>query len=113
MDSCSGQSENTKTAIKTGVLSSAVEGYHGELEIIVTIGPGSAIESAEAAPGYHETEGVGTKAIERMALAIVELQSLGVDTVTGATVTSKVEISLPVSTYAISTENTQDTGTDI
>lgn len=63
------------------------EGYGGKLRVAVTMN-GDDITSVRVIE-HHETEGVGTRAIDTLPAAIEEADNIGVDSVSGATVTSK------------------------
>ena len=62
------------------------EGYGGKLKVTVTM-KDKDITSVKVTE-HHETEGVGTRAIDALPSAIVEADSIDVDGVSGATVTS-------------------------
>lgn len=62
------------------------EGYGGTLKVTVTVDGGKI--SKVAVTEHHETEGVGTKAIDALPQKIVQAGSADVDAVSGATVTS-------------------------
>lgn len=70
-----------------GVYESTVPGHNAPITVRVTVGE-KAIEKVEVT-SEHETIGVGKVAIERMTEKIVAGQSLAVDTVAGATITSR------------------------
>ena len=63
------------------------EGYGGTLTVRVTT-DGGKITNVEVTE-HHETEGVGTRAIDALPQAMVTANSWQVDSVSGATVTSK------------------------
>ena len=79
-------------ACMTGCTASAdqrtgeAEGYGGTLKVTVTMN-GDDITSVKVVE-HHETEGVGTRAIDALPAAIAEADSIDVDGVSGATVTS-------------------------
>lgn len=62
------------------------EGYGGKLKVTVAMN-GDDITSVKITE-HHETEGVGTRAIEALPAAIEKADSIDVDGVSGATVTS-------------------------
>ena len=62
------------------------EGYGGPLKVRVTLN-GTDITKVEVIE-HSETPGVGTRAIEALPAAIVEADSIDVDSVSGATITS-------------------------
>ncbi|WMJ82537.1 flavocytochrome c [Oscillospiraceae bacterium LTW-04] len=70
-----------------GTYEGTAKGYGGDLKVTVTLGDNQ-IEKIEVAEN-KETAGVGTVAIEKLPAAIIANQSLAVDAVAGATVTSK------------------------
>lgn len=71
-------------------LEGSAQGYGGEVTVTV-VKNGDDIVSVEAV-GEDETEGVGSKAIEKLPEAIAEADSTEVDVVSGATVTSNAII---------------------
>jgi len=68
-------------------LTGAAQGFGGEVAVTVTVEDGK-ITAVEVV-GAGETPGIGTKAIEELPAKIVEANGTAVDTVAGATVTSK------------------------
>lgn len=72
---------------KPGAYEGTAKGYAGDLKVTVTLGDNQ-IEKIEVAEN-KETAGVGTVAIEKLPTAVIANQSLAVDTIAGATVTSK------------------------
>ena len=81
---CGGSAAGAYTA---GSYDVAVEGFGGEMKVTVTFSADK-LESIEI--GEHkETPNIGSNAIEQLPRKIVEFQSLAVDSITGATVTSK------------------------
>jgi fumarate reductase flavoprotein subunit len=73
---------------KTGVSSytSTVQGFGGDISVVVTIEEGRIISVIAEGPG--ETTGVGAVAISTLPGRIVENQSLAIDTISGATISS-------------------------
>lgn len=63
------------------------EGYGGTLKVMVTLEEGK-LASVQVTE-HHETEGVGSRAIESMPKAMADAGTWQVDTVSGATVTSE------------------------
>ena len=63
------------------------EGYGGTLKVSVTMN-GDDITSVKVTE-HHETQGVGTRAIDALPKAIEEANSTNVDSVSGATITSE------------------------
>ncbi len=74
-------------AMTNGTYTSTVDGRNGPVtvEVIIT---GDAIEKIEIV-SHEETEGIGTIAVDNLPAAIVEAQSLGVEAIAGATITSE------------------------
>ncbi len=66
------------------------EGYGGDVEMEVMIGEGeiAAINITE----HSETEGLGDEAMDQIAATIIDAQSVDVDTVSGATLSSEAVI---------------------
>jgi iron complex transport system substrate-binding protein len=71
---------------QAGTYEGSAPGYHGEVAVAVDVDEGGAIAKIEVR--HEETEGIGTVAAEKLPQRVVEAQSLGVDAVSGATVTS-------------------------
>ena len=72
--------------MKPGVYTATVNGHNAPMTVEVTVSEHK-IEKIDASKNL-ETIGVGRKAIEKMTAKILDNQSIGVDAVTGATVTS-------------------------
>ena len=72
--------------MKPGVYTATVNGHNAPMTVEVTVSEHK-IEKIDASKTL-ETIGVGRKAIEKMTAKILDMQSIGVDAVTGATVTS-------------------------
>lgn len=78
----------TASAMTAGTFEAEAPGVFGEaVKVAVTVSD-TAIENVEVI-SHNETAGISDAAIERIPAAIVESQSLAVDTVAGATMTSK------------------------
>lgn len=78
----------TASAMTAGTFEAEAPGVFGEaVKVAVTVSD-TAIEKVEVV-SHNETAGISDAAIERIPAAIVESQSLAVDTVAGATMTSK------------------------
>ena len=73
-------------AMTDGTYTGTADGRNGPVVVEVTIS-GDAIEKVEVV-SHGETEGIGTLATDAIPGAIVEAQSLGVDAIGGATLTS-------------------------
>ncbi len=76
-----------EAAFTPGTYTGVGEGMGGDVTVSVTFSE-SAIEKVEVV-SHGETKGICEPAIEQIPAAIVEAQSLAVDAVSGATVTSK------------------------
>ena len=74
-------------AMEAGTFTVETPGHNGTLKLEVTLGE-NRIESVTVTE-HTETPGIGTVAIEQVTKAIVENQTLEVDTVSGATITSR------------------------
>ncbi len=89
---CGGQSDSTPTpeqggAFTAGTYTAEAQGMNGPVKVEVTFTTDK-IETVTITE-HAETAGISDPAIERIPAAITEHQSLGVDAVAGATVTSK------------------------
>lgn len=80
--------ESTGAVSGGGVFTGNAPAFHGTLEVIVDVGQDGAISSVTVSQ-HNETEGYGTVAAEKIPQRIVEAQSLDIDAVAGATVTSR------------------------
>ncbi len=70
-----------------GTYSGTAAGYHGDITVTTKIGENGKI--ADIAVGENEeTEGIGSVAIEKLPQMIIDEQSLDIDVVAGATLTS-------------------------
>jgi fumarate reductase flavoprotein subunit len=78
------------SAFKAGTYQATVQGHNGELTVEVVVDD-STIKSVVILE-HQESVGIADGAIERIPVAVVETQSIAVDTVSGATVTSKAII---------------------
>jgi uncharacterized protein with FMN-binding domain len=74
-----------------GTYTVTVRGMGGKFDVVVTF-DADAIVSIEI-PAHHETENIGTRAIDEVIPAIIEAQSTEVDAVSGATITSNAILS--------------------
>lgn len=74
-----------------GSYTGTAAGYHGELSVTTEIAKDGKITGITVGENT-ETEGIGTVAIEKIPGRIIEAQSLDIDTVSGATVTSEAII---------------------
>lgn len=70
-----------------GTYTGVGEGRNGDVEVSVTF-RADGIESIEVT-SHEETDGIGTLAVDEIPGDIVEAQSLGIDAVAGATITSE------------------------
>ena len=75
---------NTKTAVGVGT----GDGYGGKNAITVTLALTDGVIVKASVEGPKETPGIGSVAVERMPVAMVQHNSIGVDGVSGATVSS-------------------------
>jgi len=72
-------------------MTATADGFGGAVSVTVTVEDGKITNVT--AEGANETPGIGSKAIEELPAKIVEAQSADIDTVAGATVTSKALLS--------------------
>lgn len=68
-------------------LTGEAQGYGGTLKVAVTVSDGRIAQIRVTE--HHETEGIGTKAIDELPAAIVKANGTQVDVVSGATYTSR------------------------
>ena len=74
--------------VKAGIYVGKAEGYHGDIEVEVSISEDEKLADI-VIKNHTETEGIGTIATDEIPKKIIEKQSLDVDAISGATVTSK------------------------
>lgn len=74
-------------AMTDGTYTGTADGRNGPVTVEVTI-TGDTIEKIEVV-SHEETEGIGTIAVDNLPGSIVESQSIGVEAVAGATITSE------------------------
>ena len=70
-----------------GTYEGSAEGYHGELDVLVSLDQEGKILNIEVDENHGETEGIGTLPIEQFPEQIISSQSLDIDAITGATIT--------------------------
>ncbi|WP_104372631.1 ABC transporter substrate-binding protein [Desulfocucumis palustris] len=75
------------SSITAGSFTGAAAGYHGELAVTTEVAEDGKITGITVGKS-NETKGIGTVAMERIPQRIIEAQSLDVDVVSGATLTS-------------------------
>lgn len=75
---------------KDGTFTGAAEGMHGDVEMSVTISKGKITKIDVVS--QSETKGVSDAAFEQVPGKIIEKQGIEVDTVAGATISSKAII---------------------
>lgn len=73
---------------KAGTYSSTQKGFGGDVTLTITLSEEGKIEKAEV-DAAKETDTIGLPAAEKLAGAMAEKQTIALDTVSGATVTSK------------------------
>ncbi len=78
-----------QTSVAGKTLSGKAYGYHGWVNVSVDVDTHKKITSVTVDENHHETFGVGTVAINKIGRKIVAKQSLDIDAVTGASMTSK------------------------
>lgn len=98
-------------AYTAGTYTATVDGHNGKLTVEVTF-TDSAIESV-AVTEHAETAGIADSALNNVPAAIVVEQSLNVDTISGATVTSKAIIAGVTACVEQAGANPADLQTDI
>lgn len=81
------EAKEAEGAYTAGTYTAAAAGLKGDVTVEVTFTMDT-IEKVEVTD-HQETPGIGTNAVEKIPGLIVDTQSLGVDTVAGATITSE------------------------
>ena len=91
---CSGSSASAsgsaESKFKAGTYTGSAAGKNGDVKVEVTLSSDKITDVKVTE--HQETEGISDPAIEQVPAAIVEAQSLKVDTVSGATITSQAII---------------------
>ena len=74
-------------AMTAGTYEAAAKGFHGDVKLAITVDADkiTAIEVVE----HSETEGIGSVALPQLVDAVVANQTIAVDNVSGATITSE------------------------
>ena len=85
------KAEAADSIYTAGTYEGSAEGFGGTLNVTITLSD-TKIEAIEIT-SHNETEGIGSKAIEALPAAIIESNSLDVDLVSGATISSKAILS--------------------
>lgn len=86
------QAEESPTGMTPGTYTGTVEkAYHGPMSVDVTVSADVITDIVVTENG--ETYGIGSVAVEQMPRRILDAQSLGVDTLTGATISSGAVLS--------------------
>ena len=84
--SLAGCSKSGEPSFTAGTYTASAAGMAGDVTVEVVLGA-SSIESVTVT-SHNETPGIGTNAVDQIPAEIVRHQSLGVDAVSGATITS-------------------------
>lgn len=90
LSGCGTSNQSTETNLKNGTYTVETQGHNAKLVMDVTIAEGKIDEINVT--DHQETMGVSDPAFNKVIPAIIENQSLAVDTVSGCTVTSKALI---------------------
>lgn len=80
--------ETTTQAPEGGTFEGTATGRNGEIKVEVSVDKDGAISEIRIVES-KETEGIGDTAMEQLTKAVVENQSIAIDTVSGATITSE------------------------
>ncbi|MBR4081542.1 MAG: FAD-dependent oxidoreductase [Clostridia bacterium] len=75
------------SAMTAGTYTAAAKGFHGDVKLEVTVDEGKIL--AITVLEHSETEGIGSVALPALIEAVLEHQTIGVDAVAGATITSE------------------------
>lgn len=84
---CTTPSNETSGVYKTGVYTAEAKGHNGQIKVSVTLSA-EKIESVEIVE-HQESPSISDLALSDIPKLIVECQGLGVDTISGATITSQ------------------------
>jgi len=72
-------------AMTAGTYEAAAKGYHGDVKVTVTV---DADKIVDITVEHNETEGIGAAALPKLIAAVKEHQTIGVDAISGATITT-------------------------
>lgn len=89
--SVSPTAEAEKAVYAAGTYTASEKGFGGDVVVTVTVSDGKILKVS--ATGEHETEGVGSRAIELLPANIVKAQSADIDGVSGASFSSRALLS--------------------
>ena len=95
------ESEATKAAGVSGTGTGKARGNGGEVTVTITVEDGKIVD-AEAV-GDQETEGIGSRAIEQLPALMIEGNTVEVDMITGATISSTAVLTAAAAAYAEAT----------
>ena len=91
LTACDNRNDDNVTSYKAGTYESSADGMNGAVKVSVVFDETSIKEITVLE--HKETEGLSDPAINDIPADIIKYQSLGVDTITGATMTSKAILS--------------------
>ena len=102
MTGCSTKAPEATGGMKAGTYKATAAGFHGDITLEVTV-------DAEKITDIQileqtETEGIGAAALPELVTKVLDNQTLGIDGISGATVTSngfKTVLHLPMDTLAL------------
>ena len=104
-------SAGASAEMTAGTYTGEGQGVGGAVKVAVTV-ENNAITAVEVVE-HSETAGISDPAIERVPAAIVANQSLAVDTVTGATMTSKAILAAAEQALAVDPQELDGLGPDL
>lgn len=102
-----GVTESAAVAYTPGTYEGTAAGFHGDIKVSVTVDEKAITEVKilEQQETYGIGQGMDTSPVESLPGKIVELQGLGVDAITGATVTSNAVVNAVVNALEPACEN--------
>ena len=74
----------------SGTAAASAQGFYGPITVTITVENGRL--TSVVAEGQYETPGIGTRPLTRIPAQMVQRNSFDVDTVSGATITSRAVI---------------------
>ena len=95
------KAKETEAPGVSGTGTGKARGNGGEVTVTVTVENGKIVDVE--AVGDKETEGIGSRALEQLPAKMIELNTVEVDTVTGATISSTAVLTAAAAAYAEAT----------
>ncbi len=96
----------TALALPAGEYTGTAKGFGGDIEVTISLSEEEI--TAIIAEGYGETPNIGTIALEQLPKTMIDTQTIEVDSVSGATITSKAIVEATIAALATAQVNPKD-----